>query len=260
MVFDPLLEIRLDPASLGFEYGPGVIGPPPEFRRMADIRPSLLDPSCEGPDPVYAIAMDVCRIVHRDELLRRKLLFGVVAFAGGKLGKELVRSQGHVHAVSSACGCSTPELIEVWQGRAIVYMQENTDEDPGRCFAVEAEPGDKVVIPPEWAHCVINADPGQTMFFGACCVRDYGFEYRAVRARGGLAWFPVWSEEEQQLRWERNPAYKASLLVNKQPRAFPQLNVRQETPIYEQFSTAPESLQWISVPSMATSVWQDFEP
>jgi glucose-6-phosphate isomerase, archaeal len=260
MSFDPKLEIRLKPASLSFEYGPCVFGPQPEYRRIAEIRSSLLDPYCEGPDPVYAIAMDVSRIVHRDELFRRKLLFGVVAFASGKLGKELVRSQGHVHAISPHCGCSTPELIEIWQGRAIVYIQEATDDDPGRCFAVEAQPGEKVVIPPEWAHCVINADPAEAMVFGAWCVREYGFEYSAVRARGGLAWFPVWEEEAQQLKWERNPAYNASYVVKKQSRDCPELSVWRETPIYEQFSMNPDSLQWISNPSRAASIWEKFEP
>lgn len=153
--------------------------------------------------------MDVGRIVHRDELRRRNMLFGVVAYASGKLGKELVRSQGHVHAISSCCGCSTPELIEIWQGRAVIYIQEATDDDPSRCFAVDAQPGEKVVIPPKWAHCVINTDPGEVMVFGAWCVRDYGFEYLAIRARGGLAWFPVWDEEQIiQIIWQkRSPSY-----------------------------------------------------
>src|SRR5216684_1823089 len=165
MNFDPMIDLRLNPASLTFGYGSDVFGPQCEFRRIDDIRSSLLDPHCCGPDPVYAIAMDVGRISHRDELERRKLLFGVVALASGKLGKEFVHSQGS----------------------AVVYMQETAQDEPGRCFAVEAEPADKVVIPPGWAHCVINVDPIEVMVFGAWCVRDYGFDYRAIRAHGGGA-------------------------------------------------------------------------
>jgi glucose-6-phosphate isomerase, archaeal len=146
MNFNPQLEIRLNPASLSFEYGSGVFGPKAEFRRIDDIRSSLLDPDCVGPDPVYAIAMDVGRAVHRDELHKRHLLFGVVAYASGKLGKELVRSQGHVHTSCAHCGCSTPELIEIWQGRAIVYVREVVADDPGRCFAVDGQLREKVVM------------------------------------------------------------------------------------------------------------------
>ena len=64
MNFDPMLDVRLSPTSLSFGYGSGVFGPQPEFRRIDDIRYSLLDPHCSGPDPVYAIAMDVGRIPH----------------------------------------------------------------------------------------------------------------------------------------------------------------------------------------------------
>lgn len=260
MSFDPRLDIRWNTASLSFEYGPDVFGPQPEFRRLADIRSSLLDSNCEGPDPVYAIAMDVGRVAHREELQKRKLLFGVVAYSSGKLGNELIRSQGHVHAISSCCGSSTPELIEIWSGRAVVYMQESADSDPGRCFAVEAKPGEKIVIPPAWAHCVINADPSEAMVFGACCVRDYGFAYDAIRARGGLAWFPLWDEIKHELRWKPNPAYGVSCLGKKQAREYPELDIGRDTPIYEQFSEEPNTFLWISDPSKAASVWQKFVP
>jgi glucose-6-phosphate isomerase len=259
MNFQPMIDVQLNRASLDFNYGLGVFGPPCEFRRIDDIRSSMLDPHCSGPDPVYAIAMDVGRISHRDELRRRRLLFGVVAYASGKLGKEFVRSQGHVHAISRHCGCSTPELLEIWQGRAVVYMQESAADAPGRCFAVEAEPGDKVVIPPGWAHCVINVDPDEVMVFGAWCVRDYGFDYRAVRAHGGLAWFLL-SDETRNVKWERNPSYEECCIVKTRSREHPELNVLREIPIYEQFSRNPESLQWISDPAKVARTWQTFEP
>src|ERR1700746_3810081 len=132
MNFHPMIDVRLNPATLSFEYGSGAFGPQCEFRRIDDIRSSLLDLHCCGPDPVYAIAMDVGRISHRDELHRRKLLFGVVALASGKLGKEFVHSQGHVHAVSPYCGCSTPELIEIWPGSAVVFIQVTAHNEPVR--------------------------------------------------------------------------------------------------------------------------------
>src|SRR5439155_84481 len=118
-------------------------------------------------------------------------LFGIVMYAKGSLGDGPVQSQGHVHAVSPHCGWSTPELFEIWEGRAIVYGQENSEDNPGRCVAIEAEPGDRVVMPPRWAHFVANADSQSVLIFGAWCDRQYGFDYAQVRAHGGLAWFPL---------------------------------------------------------------------
>ena len=161
--FDPGFGIRPTLRPLGFEYGPGVFGPTCEIRRLDAIRPSLRDPACTGPDPVYAIAMDVGTEDRRADLLARNLLYGAVAYAAGRLGDEPVRSQGHVHAISASCGASTPELYEIWSGRAVILMQESDGDDPGRCFAVSAGPGETVVVPPGWAHATISADPRRPM-------------------------------------------------------------------------------------------------
>ena len=210
---------------MGFEYGPGVFGPSPELRSLDAIRKSLRDPACTGPDPVYAIAMDVGREEHRKELLGRHLLFGVVTYAAGRLGEEPVRSQGHVHKVASRSGWSPPELYEIWAGRAVVYMQERAADDPGRCFAIEAGPGEVVVVPPGWAHATVSADAREPMTFGAWCDREYGFEYAEVRARGGLAWFPLLGEDGR-IGWRANPRYSARPLVERRARAYPELGPR----------------------------------
>ena len=110
MRFDPGIGVVPVRAPLGFRYGPGVFGPQPERRSLDAIRPSLRDPACTGPDPVYAIVMDVGHEDIRVELERRMLLFGAVIYASGKLGEAPVRSQGHVHRVSSHSGWSPPEV------------------------------------------------------------------------------------------------------------------------------------------------------
>jgi glucose-6-phosphate isomerase, archaeal len=257
--FDPGLEIRLRANSLDFDYGPGVFAPlSPELRSLDAIRGSLRNPDCDGPNPVYAIAMDIGRSEHARELNRRMLLFGAVAYASGKLGEEPVRSQGHIHAVSPHCGWSTPELFEIWIGRAIVYLQEHTSDNPGRCIAIEAGPGDQVVAPPGWAHCVINADPASRMLFGACCDRQYGFVYDGIRAHCGLAWFPV-VQAGNGVTWRRNERYSLSTFSRRRARHYPELGLAGSIPIYEQFARNPETVQWVSNPASVAHVWKVFE-
>ena len=57
--FDKGIDIGITENPLGFIYGKDVFGPTVENRWLDDIRSSLLDPKCEGPDIVYSIAMDV---------------------------------------------------------------------------------------------------------------------------------------------------------------------------------------------------------
>jgi glucose-6-phosphate isomerase len=253
------LDIRFHDSSLDFEYGPGVFGPQTEARTLDDIRKSLLDPNCEGPDPVYNIAMDVGREGDRRELAERLLLFGVVVYASGRLGSEPVRSQGHVHAISPHSGWSAPELFEIWHGNAIIYGQERTTSDPGLCCAISAKPGDTVVMPPNWAHYVANASTGKQLVFGAWCDRQFGFVYEGVRAGGGLAWFPI-LDQEGSITWRRNPRYPDARLEERSARSYPELGLVSGTPIYRQFVEAPDRVQWVSEPVRFEKLWGGFRP
>jgi glucose-6-phosphate isomerase, archaeal len=257
--FDSKLGVHYRPSDFSFTYDPGVFGPQPEYRSLSAIRGSLRDPNCDGPDPVYSIVMDVGREEHRNELHRRMLLFGVVAYASGRLGAEPVRSQGHIHSIAPHCGWSTPELFEIWQGTAIVYAQERVQDSPGKCVAVSAGPGDKVVVPPGWAHYVVNASPDACLIFGAWCDRQYGFTYAPIRARGGLAWFPILNPDSS-IRWEPNPAYQNTNLSLRPARSYQELNVDDKLPIYEQFAVDPDRLHWVSEPARMELLWPDFEP
>jgi glucose-6-phosphate isomerase len=180
-------------------------------------------------------------------------------YASGRLGDEPVRSQGHVHAISPHCGWSTPELFEIWEGGAIIYGQEKSGDDPGRCHAIEAGPGDRVVMPPGWAHYVVNAAPNSKLIFGAWCDRQYGFDYTQMRAHHGLAWFPLLAANGE-IRWEANPNYSPSHLERRRARAYPELRLSAALPIYEHLRRDPESIQWVSDPARLAHQWPRFEP
>ena len=257
--FDTGLDIEFVEAPMSFRYGVGVVGPRPEYRSLDAIRPGLRDPNCGGPDPVYAIAMDVAREEDIPDLKRRMLLFGIVMYASGRLGDEPVRSQGHVHAISPHCGWSTPELFEIWGGRAIIYGQEKSGDDPGHCIAIDARVGERVVMPPGWSHYVVNAAPDENLIFAAWCDRQYGFDYVQMRAHHGLAWYPVFAEQ-RTIRWEANPNYLPSKLVHKPARTYPELGIRPSIPIYPHFHDNPESIQWVSDPGRCVGLWPTFEP
>ncbi len=260
MNFDPGLFIQPTSDPLGFVYGEGCFGPKVENRRLDDIRKSLRDPDCDGPEVVYSIAMDVGKEEDRPLLQQMMLLFGVVTYAKGRLGKEPVRSQGHIHRRSSHSGWSPPEIYEVWSGKAIIYMQEYAQDDPGRCFAVYAGPGDVVVVPPEWAHATISADPDSPLTFGAWCDREYEFLYNDVRAHNGLAWYPVLNDGNE-ISWNANPNYDESELIIKEPADYKEaLGIDNALPVYKQFEQEPGRFQFVSEPGLKKEIWQNFTP
>ena len=258
-VFDKGIDITPVQSLMGFTYGAGVFGPEVEIRRLEDIRASLRDPQCKGPEQVYSIAMDVGKEEHRALLNKLHLLFGVVTYSAGKLGQEPVRSQGHIHKISPYSGWSTPEIYEIWSGEAIIYMQEYAEDQPGRCYAVHAFPGDVVIVPPCWVHATISANPRLPLTFGAWCDREYGFVYEGVRKHKGIAWFPVFNGSDE-LEWIANSMYDSSHLICKSPSDYISLDIRKGVSIYRQFEENPEIFLYVPNPALKAEVWRDFEP
>ena len=258
--FNPGFDILSDPAKMTFEYGSDTFGPEVEVRTLDAIRPSLMDPKCSGPSKVYAIAMDVGKSEHREKLTTQHLLFGAVTYAAGSLGKEPIRSQGHVHKRSSFANMwSTPEVYEIWSGEAIIYMQEYAQRLPGRCYAVKAGVGDVVIVPPSWAHATISASPIEPLTFGAWCDREYGFEYDDVRRLGGLAFFPM-LDDDKGIRWKKNPSYRDQKLIEKSPASYSQFKLDKDVPIYRQYEKDPDRFEFVPRPDRFECLWTDFIP
>ncbi|MGN0479725.1 MAG: glucose-6-phosphate isomerase family protein [Hominenteromicrobium sp.] len=258
MEFDPGFPITAESEPMRFVYGVGVYGPEPEIRSLGQIRPSLMEPDCTGPEDVYCIAMDVAREADREDLNARNLLYGVVTYQKGQLGREPIRSQGHIHAVSASCGASTCEVYEIWDGTACIYMQESGSDDAGRCYAVYGGAGDVIIVPPGWVHATINASPDAAMTFGAWCVRDYGFDYTDVRRHKGIAFFPLL--EAGKLVWVRNENYRSGELIEKRARAYPDFRLESGKPIYVQYEEDPARFDFVTNPLAYPMLWENYVP
>lgn len=251
-------NLQADLEKLEFQYGEDVFGPITEKRYLDDIRQSLSNPDVEGPNIVYAVAMDVGKKKHLADLKKRNLLYGAMIFDKGVIGEEPVRSQGHIHAVSLSCKASTCEVYEIWAGKAIIYMQETANDDPGKCYAVHANQGDVVIVPPGWAHCTINADPSQAMLFGAWCIRDFGFDYEDIRKHQGVAFFPKMCNN--QLEFVKNPNYATAELIHVKARTYPEFQIQPNIPIYTQYEHEPDLFTFVTNPQSADEIWKAYRP
>lgn len=258
MEYYPGIEIKTKEDSLGFVYGENVYGPFPEVRRLEEIRQSLEEPDCCGPEELYAISMDIGEKQDRADIVERNLLFGAVTYARGKIGDGPVRSQGHIHAVSPSCNSSTPEVYEIWEGEAVIYMQESAKDDAGNCYAVHAKAGEVVIVPPYWVHATVNANPNKKMTFGAWCVRDYGFDYDEVREHNGIAFFPKFQGEK--LVWASNAAYKTGSLIEQSPRYYKEFQLEAKKPIYTQFQENKELFEFVTNPQKYKELWKNYRP
>lgn len=99
------------------------------------------------------------------------------------------------------------------------------------------------------------ADPRRSMTFGAWCVRDYGFDYRAVRRHGGIAFFPY--VDGDTLKWRENPAYQRGELIIEEARTYEDFFLEPGVPIYTQFRKDPDRFLFVSHPEGFPGLWKD---
>lgn len=259
MEYCPGFSVEADTDTMEFVYGEEVFGPVTEKRRIDDVRRTLRERDCTGPEILYSIAMDTGKKQHLPDLMQRHLLYGICMYAPGLVGSEPVRSQGHIHSVSLSCGSSTPEMYEILQGKACIFMQDSANENTKKAYAVFCKAGDKVLVPPGYAHYTVNADPKSFMVFGAWCIRDYGFEYADVRRMGGLSYFPL-ADSGGKISFEANKSYHNTELVIKQPRLYSEFKIASDVPIYQQYEEDQEHFDFVTNPQKYKRIWNSFIP
>ena len=257
-MFNNGMGIKYDFENKEFMYGDNSFGPVTEKRKLEDIRQSLKNPLSAGPEIVYSIAMDMGRKKDFDDLVARNLLYGACIYSAGRIGDEVIRSQGHIHWISPSCGYSTPEVYEIWYGEAYIFMQELADTNPGRVFAVLAKAGDVVIVPPGWAHYTANKNVNEAMVFGAWCIRDYGFEYQEVRKLEGLSFFPV--IKNHQIEFVKNKKYEKCELTIKKPRKYYEFHLKYDKSIYAQYEEDHQKFDFVTDPIKYKDIWENFIP
>jgi|GEM_PF-170505 len=103
-----------------------------------------------------------------------ELSFGITKINPGRVGKEFWMTKGHYHLKPS------PEIYLLLSGRAVLLMQKG-----GKSRKVELEPGRPVLVPPGWAHRVVN--PGlEPCLFLAIYPSDAGHDYERIMKEGGF--------------------------------------------------------------------------
>lgn len=193
--------VQLNPRELSLRFGPEIVTAPERIRRLADVRPVLRDPDASGPDHLYSIYMDIQVPGVAESLRAHGLGYGAVVYNHGSLGEEALRSQGHVHSLSPS-GAGYSELYEFWHGKGLVYLQDSATPEVTDAIVVGAGPGDKVAVPPGWAHATMNVGD-VPLVFGAVYALDARLLYEPLRSLRGMAHYVL---ADGSL--ERNPRYR----------------------------------------------------
>jgi glucose-6-phosphate isomerase, archaeal len=244
-------EVQFVPKALRLAFGPGVTAAPATVRHLDEVRPVLQDPEAAGPDHLYTIYMDVRAPGVTDPLPGRGLGYGAVVYNHGTLGREFLRSQGHVHSAPPETGVGYSELYEFWHGRGLVYMQSAVEAEVDDVIVIEAGPGDKIAIPPGWAHATVNVGDGP-LVFGAVYAPAAELLYEPLRRRQGTAHYVL-----ADGTLEPNPAYRRVPTPRRRPpHVFPERGIEPGRPALAALVQDASALDFVSRPEAFPVLWE----
>ncbi len=244
------LPITLDERRLRLILGEGLISAEPRVRTAEEMCDVLLDLKAAKPGELYAMYRDL-RFPQDEATIRaHNLRFDVTVIRSGLIGREFIKTAGHYHPLIPGQGLSYPEIYEVIQGGALYFLQKiRTLADPRKVVdlvSIEARPGDRVIIPPDYGHVTIN--PYKTTLVMTNATADgFDSEYEPYRRLGGGACHLI--AEGGRMRWLPNPRYaKLPEIRHIQPREFPGIGLVRGRALYKAMIANPEGFAFLTKP------------
>lgn len=260
------IPVKLDPDSLHIAFGPEVRDPLYGTRSADQMRRVLLDPKCELPEIIYWMMRDLGLKSLPDFKQTAHLRYDISVFRGCNFGREFMKTSGHYHPYKPHSGVSWPEVYEVLEGTALYLLQRVNDINLGPdevevedAIIVEGNPGDKVIMPPNYGHVTINTRPG-ALVMDNWVSSDFSSVYGKVEEARGFAYYLL--HGDGQPRWVRNPMYRKPVppLRKAVVREVPELGLTRDVPVFVSGARDPGRLQWLNCPEVfGDLIWQGLE-
>lgn len=187
---------------------PGEVGFTRETRRMGEMRAILHEPSTL-PDttPVYWNFKLREAGSAEPEISQLRLTFGLVCLPPLKIGREYVKTHGHYHSAMPGSEIAFPEVYTHFYGEIYLYMQRRRQGSTALlddCVLYRMIPGHSIMIPPGYAHILINPS-GKPALMAGLYALDALHEYDPIRKTAGGAYYFI--EQDAEIKAISNPNY-----------------------------------------------------
>lgn len=158
----------------------------------------------EDDEVSYVFYMNIMKSMDKQVFNDLNYINGITVLMPGTMKGECRKNSGHYHCLVEGHILTYPEAYEILSGEAMFLLQKSTNfqEDElvvEECKAVFLKAGEKIVVPPFYAHCAINVGEEEMMFgnLAAPCPLDYepikkkhGFCYYVLKVDGKIVFVP----------------------------------------------------------------------
>lgn len=184
----------------------------PEIRYLAEMKEVLFDQAWAQTAPnleLYYMYRDLAKNdKDRQAILNQGLRYDITVLPFIMLGKEFNKTAGHDHPLVPQADLTYPEIYEVLEGEVIFLFQDSQGNEIKDVYIVKARKKDKVIIPPNYEHLMINASGKEFKTANWVC-RDFSSNiYKPFRSKHGFCYYALKGDSEE-INWVKNENYTA---------------------------------------------------
>jgi glucose-6-phosphate isomerase len=254
------LPMELDESGK-LHFDPDVVVNEYRTRVLDELTPVYLDQDvCRGSQVAYEMFNGVYAGAHRETLQGLPVRYELTLFPEMVVGREYVKTLGHIHLPDTRSGIDHPEICEVITGRAhFFFMKLNADcASAEEAFFVEVNAGEKIIIPPGYDHLTINPGPGPMLFSDVVSL-EVGGNYERMKAAHGAAYLEV--EQNGSPIFIPNPHYHSvPPLWRVEVRDFPEIGLMANKPLYSAFiETRAKDWEFLWRPELYQAIFPDLD-
>lgn len=223
----------------------------PQIRYLRDMKNLIFDKEWLRTAPnlaLYYMYRDLAETPHdKSVLLAQKLRYDVTVMPFQLLGRELVKTAGHQHSIVPTTDLTYPEIYEILEGKTIFLLQESKNNTILDAYAVRAQKNDKIIIPPNYSHIMINVGSAELKTANYVS-RDCQNVYTTIEKNQGMCYFAV-ENKSQNIEWVKNSNYQSapSLVFKKAEQLTDRFKISKVDSLYSLVNN-PDKLDFLRQP------------
>lgn len=181
--------------------------------------------------------------------IEENLRYDITVLPPLMLGKEYLKTAGHGHPIVPQTKLTYPEIYEVLRGKAIFLLQSAQGGEINNVYAISAKENDKIIIPPNYDHLMINTSNQELKTANWVC-REFAVNiYDVIQEKRGFCYYALKGNLEEEINWVKNENYTGipSLEFLSPNLNLEKFGITKEEKLYDLIKT-PEKLNFLKTP------------
>lgn len=227
----------------------------PDIRYLEDMQNMIYDRKWLKTAPNLELYYMYRDLAETDDdltkIIKSELRYDITIIKPIKMGKEFNKTAGHDHPVVPGTDITYPELYEVLEGKAIFILQDSKENRIKNIIAIKAKKGDKIIIPPNHEHLIINIGKKDLKVCNWISRSFSTHIYKPFKMKHGFGYYAL--KSLFGIKWIKNPSYESiPSLKFDQSNNFYNFKIQKNQPLYKlvnnldklDFLKHPQRYEW----------------